>query len=112
MNQNERDDLAIYLGLQDFEVKLVEVEGSRRRGQIKVLYLARRSGTYRCPECGREHAEGLFEDEPIRVRDSSIGDFETYLEVEPMRVGLAMVMIAYLLILAQPSTKQFIYFQF
>ena len=28
MNQNERDDLAIYLGLQDFEVKLVEVEGS------------------------------------------------------------------------------------
>src|SRR5437773_10370024 len=88
MNQNERDDLANYLGLQDFEVKLVEVECSRRRGRIKVLYLARRSGTHRCPECGREHREGLFEEaEPIRVRDSSIGDFETYLETEPMRVA-------------------------
>src|SRR2546422_4137018 len=88
MNQNERDDLAIYLGLQDFEVKLVEVEGSQRRGPIKVLYMARRSGTHRCTECGREHAEGLFEEaESIRVRDSSIGDFETYLETEPMRVA-------------------------
>lgn len=88
MNQNERDDLAIYLRLQDFEVKLVEVESSRRRGQIKVLYMARRSGTHRCPECGREHAEGLFEEaEATRVRDSSIGDFETYLDTEPMRVA-------------------------
>jgi alginate O-acetyltransferase complex protein AlgI len=30
----------------------------------------------------------------------------------PVRVGLAMLMIAYLAIVAQPSTKQFIYFQF
>ena len=43
MNQNERDDLAIYLGLQDFEVALVETEVSRRRGRIKVLYVGRRS---------------------------------------------------------------------
>ncbi|HKW86269.1 MAG TPA: MBOAT family O-acyltransferase [Nitrospiraceae bacterium] len=35
-----------------------------------------------------------------------------YLEVEPVRLGLTMGMIAYLLIVAQPSTKQFIYFQF
>jgi hypothetical protein len=35
-----------------------------------------------------------------------------FLEVQPARVGLAMGMIAYLLIVAQPSTKQFIYFQF
>jgi alginate O-acetyltransferase complex protein AlgI len=35
-----------------------------------------------------------------------------YLETSPVRVGLAMSMIAYLLIVAQPSTKQFIYFQF
>ena len=35
-----------------------------------------------------------------------------YVEMEPLRVGLAMGMIAYLLIIAQPSTKQFIYFQF
>jgi hypothetical protein len=79
MNQNERDDLAIYLGLQEFEVALVGVEASRRRGRIKVMSLARRSGAHRCPDCGREHAEGLFaEAESIRFRDCSIGDFETY----------------------------------
>ncbi len=88
MNQNERDDLAIYLGLQEFEVALVEVEASRRRGRIKVLSLRRRSGSHRCPECGRDHAEGLFEEaEATRFRDCSIGDFETYLEAEPMRVA-------------------------
>jgi alginate O-acetyltransferase complex protein AlgI len=32
--------------------------------------------------------------------------------VAPVRVGLAVLMIAYLAIVAQPSTKQFIYFQF
>jgi transposase len=88
MNQNERDDLAIYLGLQEFEVALVEVEASRHRGPIKVMSLARHSGSHRCPDCGREHAEGLYaEAEAIRFRDCSIGDFETYLEVEPMRVA-------------------------
>jgi D-alanyl-lipoteichoic acid acyltransferase DltB (MBOAT superfamily) len=35
-----------------------------------------------------------------------------YLEVEPVPMGLAMLMIAYLEIVAQPSTKAFIYFQF
>jgi D-alanyl-lipoteichoic acid acyltransferase DltB (MBOAT superfamily) len=35
-----------------------------------------------------------------------------YLEVQPVRVGLATAMIVYLVIVAQPSTKQFIYFQF
>ncbi len=34
------------------------------------------------------------------------------LELAPVRVGLVMLMLAYLLIVAQPSTKQFIYFQF
>jgi D-alanyl-lipoteichoic acid acyltransferase DltB (MBOAT superfamily) len=34
------------------------------------------------------------------------------LEMQPVRVGLAMAMVAYLMIVAQPSTKQFIYFQF
>ena len=34
------------------------------------------------------------------------------LEMPPVRVGLAMLMIAYLVIVAQPSTKAFIYFQF
>ena len=88
MNQNERDDLAIYLGLQEFDVALMELEDSRRRGRIKVLNLVRRGGKHRCPECGREHADALFEEaEAIRFRDCSHGDFETYLEVEPVRVA-------------------------
>jgi transposase len=87
MNQNERDDLAIYLGLQDFEVAVVETEASRRRGPIKVVSLTRRSGSHRCPDCGREHGAGWYGGEPIRIRDCSIGDFETYLEVEPVRVA-------------------------
>ena len=88
MNQNGRDDLAIYLGLQEFEVSLVEVEASRRRGPIRVISLERRSGPHRCPDCGQGHAAGLFEEaEATRVRDASIGDFETYLEVEPVRVA-------------------------
>jgi alginate O-acetyltransferase complex protein AlgI len=35
-----------------------------------------------------------------------------WIDMEPVRVGLAALMIAYLAIVAQPSTKQFIYFQF
>ena len=34
------------------------------------------------------------------------------LALQPVRMGLAMAMIAYLMIVAQPSTRQFIYFQF
>ncbi len=34
------------------------------------------------------------------------------LEMAPVRVGLAMLMVAYLVLVAQPSTKPFIYFQF
>jgi alginate O-acetyltransferase complex protein AlgI len=35
-----------------------------------------------------------------------------WIDVKPVRVGLAALMIVYLAIVAQPSTKQFIYFQF
>jgi D-alanyl-lipoteichoic acid acyltransferase DltB (MBOAT superfamily) len=35
-----------------------------------------------------------------------------WLEARPVRVGLAMLMVAYLMIVAQPGTRQFIYFQF
>ena len=34
------------------------------------------------------------------------------LEARPVRFGMALAMIVYLVIVAQPSTKQFIYFQF
>ncbi|MGD0094788.1 MAG: hypothetical protein ABSE73_33165, partial [Planctomycetota bacterium] len=34
------------------------------------------------------------------------------LELAPVRVGLAALMLAYLLVVAQPAGKAFIYFQF
>lgn len=59
-----------------------------RRGRVKVVRIERRTGKHECPDCGRRHGGGLFaEPEPIRLRDCSIGDAETYLEVRP--VGLA-----------------------
>jgi alginate O-acetyltransferase complex protein AlgI len=35
-----------------------------------------------------------------------------WIDVQPVRVGLSALMVAYLAVIAQPSTKQFIYFQF
>jgi transposase len=88
MNQ-ERDDLvATYLGLQGFEVVGVAHEPHPRRGRVKVVRIERRSGQHECPDCGRRQAIGLFaEPEPIRLRDCSIGDAETYLEARPMRIA-------------------------
>jgi D-alanyl-lipoteichoic acid acyltransferase DltB (MBOAT superfamily) len=43
---------------------------------------------------------------------TSGGSLRSLLDAAPVRVGLAALMIAYLVIVAQPSTKQFIYFQF
>jgi transposase len=86
------DDLATYLGLQGFEVESVEVVEAPRPGEpgrrVKVVHLLRRSGLHVCPDCGRGHPEGLFEEfERTRLRDCSIGDFETFLEVRAMRVA-------------------------
>ena len=91
-SQEPPQDLAIYLGLQGFEIESVEIVETPRRTdpgrRIKVVHLLRRSGLHGCPECGKGHAEGLFEEfERIRFRDCSIGDFETYLEVRAMRVA-------------------------
>jgi hypothetical protein len=43
---------------------------------------------------------------------TSQSSFRKWIDAAPVRVGLAALMIAYLAIVAQPSTKQFIYFQF
>ncbi len=88
MNQNRWDSPATDPGLQDLEVTLLEPEYARRRGRIEVISLARRTGSHRCPDCGRSHAEGLFgEAEAAGFRDCSVGDFETCLEAEPVRVA-------------------------
>lgn len=91
-SQEPPQDLAIYLGWQGFEVESVELLQAPRPSEpgrrIKVVHLLRRWGRHRCPECGKGHREGLFEEfERIRVRDGSIGDFETYLELRAMRVA-------------------------
>jgi transposase len=88
MNQEPGQDVAVYLGLQGFEVTAVERVADPRRGWVKVVRVARRDGQHECPDCGRRHEAGLFaEVEPIRLRDCSIGDYETYLEVRPVRVA-------------------------
>jgi hypothetical protein len=88
MNQERDDCVATYLGLQGFEVTAVERVDDPRRGRVKVVRVQRRGGQHECPECGRRHAGGLFaEVAPIRLRDCSIGDLETYLEVRPMQIA-------------------------
>lgn len=88
MNQEPGDCVATYLGLQGFAVVAVEWVLHPRRGQVKIVRVERREGRHECPDCGRRHAAGLFaEVEPIRLRDCSIGDRETYLEVRPVRIA-------------------------
>ncbi|MCI0432670.1 MAG: transposase, partial [Gemmatimonadetes bacterium] len=59
-----------------------------RRGRVKVVRIERRTGTHECSGCGRRHDRALFtEPAPIWLRDCSVGDVETYLEVQPVRVA-------------------------
>jgi transposase len=88
MNQEPGDCVATYLGLQGFAVVAVERVQHPQRGQVKIVRVERREGQHECPDCGRRHARGEFTElEPIRLRDCSIGDLETYLEVRPMRIA-------------------------
>jgi transposase len=88
MNQEPPHDLAVYLGLQGFEVEAIEITEDRVGRKIKVVHLQRYDGWHVCPDCGRKHRQGLFDEfERTRFRDCSIGDFPTYLEVQAMRVA-------------------------
>ena len=88
MNQEPGDWVATDLGLQGFAVVAVERVRHPQRGWVKLVRIQRRDGQHEYPECGRRHAVGLFaEREPIRLRDCSIGDWETYLEVRPLRIA-------------------------
>lgn len=92
MRQEEMDDVVVYLGLQGFAVESVTVEPAPRLGEparrIKVVRVVNDSGWHICPDCGKRHQRGLFEEfVPVRFRDCSIGDFETYLETRAMRVA-------------------------
>lgn len=88
MNQERDDCVATYLGLQGFKMVAVDLVEHARRGRVKVVRVERRDGQHECPQCGRRHAKALFaEQEPIWLRDCSIGDLETYIEVRPMRIA-------------------------
>jgi hypothetical protein len=78
MNQEPGDCAATYLGLQGFAVVAVERLQHPRRGPVKIVRIERRDGQHECPVCGRRHSSRLFaEQEPLRLRDCSIGDVET-----------------------------------
>ena len=88
MNQERDDFVATYLGLQGFAVVAVVHEHHLRRGRVKVVRIERRSGQHECSQCARRHSSALFtEPVPIWLRDCSLGDVETYLEVQPVRVA-------------------------
>jgi transposase len=88
MNQERGDLVATYLGLQGFAVVAVVHERHPRRGRVKVVRIERRTGQHECSGCGRRHERALFtEPIPIWLRDCSLGDVETYLEVQPVRVA-------------------------
>lgn len=88
MNQERGDLVATYLGLQGFEVVAVVHARHPRRGRVKVVRIERRAGPHECSGCGRRHARALFtEPVPIWLRDCSVGDVETYLEVQPVRLA-------------------------
>ena len=74
-SQEPPPDLAIYLGLQGFEVESIEIveapTPTKSGRRIKAIHLRRRSGLHVCPDCGRGHREGLFEEfERIRFARS------------------------------------------
>ena len=88
MNQEPPHDLAVYLGLQGFEVEAIEITEDRVGRKIKVVHLLHYDGWHICSDCGRRHRQGLFDEfERTRFRDCSIGDLPTYLEVQAMRVA-------------------------
>jgi transposase len=92
MSEQEQEELLTTLwDLQGFKVVGVEVEAAPtetdrgRRVQVVRLWNERR--THRCPRCGREHHQAFFEEAmPRRFRDSSLGEWETFVEITPIRV--------------------------
>ncbi|UCE01309.1 MAG: ISL3 family transposase [Candidatus Latescibacterota bacterium] len=86
------DLLASFLRIQGFRAVDVELrewptrQDPKRR--VKVVVLEDERGFHVCPDCGRRHEEPWWrQTEPLRFRDCSMGDWETYLELYPCRVA-------------------------
>jgi len=92
MDGQEQFDLATTLwDLQGFKVVSTEIEAAAVPGnpgkRVQVIRLSNEGGVHRCPRCGKRHMQAFFEEFfPRRFRDSSLGEWETYVEITPMRV--------------------------
>ncbi len=90
--QEHGEVLAVLWGLQGFAIRYVEIRETPSASQpgrrIKVIGLEDTRAHHTCSECDKRHREGLMQElEPRRWRETSIGDFETYLEIMPWRVS-------------------------
>ena len=90
-HQEQGQTLRETWALQGFEVESVEIEESTDRGgrpAVKLVRLHDVRGVHVCPQCGKRHREGLFEESmERRWRDRSLGDFETYVVLTPLRIA-------------------------
>jgi len=93
MGCQERDEVLRTLwGLQGFrvrEVELARVVGSDGRTRVvKRIFVEDERRVHHCPECGKAHREGLFQEtEERRWRERSLGDFETWIVYAPWRIS-------------------------
>jgi transposase len=91
MSQDPSDDLAVLWGLQGFAVESIEFlrgEDAPSGKAVKLVHVLNRSGRHPCPGCGTVFSQGLFEEfERTRLRDCSLGDFETWVEMRAMRIA-------------------------
>ena len=80
------DTLSTAWGLQGFRVGNVEIR--EEHGQrVKVVCLQDRRREHVC-SCGKRHRDVVAQEtEPRRWRDCSLGDFVTFVEIEPYRVA-------------------------
>lgn len=92
MDGQEQFDLATMLwDLQGFRVVDVDVEAAPTAGEpgrrIQVVRLSNERNVHQCPQCGKDQSQAFFEEfNTRRFRDSSLGEWETYVEITPMRV--------------------------
>lgn len=84
------DSLSVYLGYQGFVVDHLrfedETDREGRSRRVKIVEIQDRRKKHVCPRCGRRRPGAFRETQPVRLRECSIGDFVTYVEIRPYRV--------------------------
>lgn len=90
--QEQEKLLTAIWDLQGCQIEDVQIETAPTRRspgrKIMVVRLRNERATHRCPKCGKEHRHFLFKEyEPRRFRDSSMGEWETHVEIIPVRLS-------------------------